>query len=247
MRTQILTDGCCDFTASERMSSTFEQVPVTVEGGIVRFPTAQAYLDAMDPNAEEIYLVTASAALSNQYEVASQARRLFLGTAPECQVHVFNTRSAGVGELLAARRICQLQRSGYGFRQIVERVEKEILTHQLFLLPVSPEGLRRQGLLPAKRFWELPNAVYTMNLEGHVARVAQAASAHGVEKKLVARLAQQDGTGRTLFISHCGCPERARNLAKMIQQEKRFSSILLTECGVPMSLLLQSGGIAVAF
>lgn len=247
MRTQILTDGCCDFTASERMSSTFEQIPVTVVNGAVQFPTAQAYLEAMNPEAEEIYLVTASAALSNQNEVASQARRLFLGTAPNCSVHVFNTRSAGVGELLTARRICQLQRSGYGFRQIVERVEKEILTHHLFLLPVSPEGLRSQGLLPPKRLWEAQTGIYTMNLEGNVVRVARAGSTRGAEKKLLQHLRQCDGTGRTLLISHCGCPERARNLARMVQQEKKFSSILLTECGVPVSLLLQTGGISLAF
>lgn len=247
MRTQILTDGCCDFTASERMSPTFQQIPVAVVDGVVQFPTVQAYLDVMNPAAEEIYLVTASAALSNQYEVASQARRLFLGAAPNCKVHVFNTRSAGVGELLTARRICQLQRSGYGFRQIVERVEKEILTNRMFLLPVSPEGLRRQGLIPPKRLWERADALYALNLEGNVVRLAQAASARGAEKKLLAQLRQCDEPGRTLLISHCGCPERARNLARAIQQEKRFSSILLTECGVPVSLLLQSGGIAVAF
>lgn len=247
MRTQILCDGCCDFTASERMSSMYQQVPVSVENGIVQFPTAQSYLDMMNPSAEEIYLVTASAALSNQYEVASQARRLFLGTAPNCSVHVFNTRSAGVGELLTARRICQLQRSGYNFRQIVERVEKELLTNRMFLLPVTPEGLRAQGLLPPKRLWEMPEGVYTMNLEGRVVRAAQAASVRGAEKKLLAQLRMADGAGKTLMISHCSCPERARNLARMIQPEKRFSSILLTECGTPMALLLRSGGIAVAY
>lgn len=228
------------------MSSLYHPVPVAVEDCIARFPAAQAYLDIMDPSAEEIYIVTASAALSNQYEVASQARRLFLGTAPDCSVHVFNTRSAGVGELLAARRICQLQRSGYSFRQIVERVEKEILTNRLYLLPVSSEGLRQQGLLPPKRLWEPPEAVYTMNLEGRVVRTARAASVRSAEKKLLAQLRLLDGTGKTLILSHCGCPERARNLARMIQQEKRFSSILLTECGAPMALLLRTGGIAVA-
>ena len=247
MHTQILLDGCCDLTASERMRSTFQQIPVAMKDGAVEFPSVQAYLDAMDPNADEIYVVTASAALSNQYEVASQARRLFLATAPQCSVHVFNTRSAGVGELLAARRICQLQRSGYGFRQIVERIEKEILGNRLFLLPVTPEGLRQQGLLPPKRWWELSDGVYTMNLEGHVVRTAQAASARGAEKKLMAVLRQENGAGRTLLISHCGCPERARNLARMVQQEKCFSSILLTECSAPMGLLLQPGGLSVAF
>ena len=247
MRTQILLDGCCDLTASERTRSTFQQIPAAVENGVVRFPGVQAYLDAMDPASEEIYLVTASAALSDQYEAASQARRLFLGTAPQCRVHVFNTRSAGVGELLTARRICQLQRSGYGFRQIVERVEKEILSHRLFLLPASPEGLRGQQLLPPKRFWEASDAVYTMSLEGHVVRAAQSLTARGAEKKLLTLLKQANGLGRTLLISHCGCPERARNLARMVQQEKCFSSILLTECGGPMALLLRAGGLSAAY
>ena len=86
-----------------------------------------------------------------------------------------------------------------------------------------------------------------MNLEGNLVRLTRAASFRGAEKRLLALLKQADGSGRTLLISHCGCPDRARNLARAVQQEKRFSSILLTECGVPLALLLGAGGLAVAY
>ena len=88
MRVQILCDSCCDFTATERLSSVFQKVPATVVVSGCRladdkqfqqrallealraeslelkleFPDERAYLEAMAPGAEERYRVTSSAA-----------------------------------------------------------------------------------------------------------------------------------------------------------------------------------------
>lgn len=273
MRVQILCDSCCDFTATERLSSVFQKVPATVVVSGCRladdkqfqqrallealraeslelkleFPDERAYLEAMDPGAEEIYLVTSSAAVSDQYETASRARRMFLRERPDCRIHVFNTRSGSVGQLLAARQICRLQRSGCAFRQIVERVETEILSSTLLLLPASPEGLRQGGLIHRRRGWGRLHGIYRMTLEGTVARAAAALTERSAEKRLAELLGNSKTAGKTCLISHCGAVERARRLAQLLQKNGRFSSILLTEAGAVSSLLLQEGGVAVGF
>ena len=177
MHVQILCDSFCDFTAAERLSSAFEKVPATVtvagqqfldddgfqqaallpylkEKGAeprIQFPDEQAYLAAMHPEAEEIYIVTSSAANVGQYEAASAARRIRMREIPEQNVHVFNTRGGSVGQLLAAREISRLQRSGCDFRQIVTWVERDILTTRIYLLPADIAFLYNMALLPRKK------------------------------------------------------------------------------------------------
>lgn len=269
MGVQILCDSRCDLTATERMSSLFQKVPATwtlgerpltdhkalgageileavAAGAAIQeaYPGARAYREAMGDG--EIYIVTASAALCGQYEAASQARRLALGDHPGQPIHVFNTRSFSVGQLLAARRICQLQRSGYSFRQIVERVESEILSTRLFLLAPSPERLLQWGGLTRRRR-ERPRPLYTMNLEGRLVRAGGALTDKGAEKRLAEAVARSDGPGKTCLLAHCGCPERARRVAQLLREQQRFSSILLTEAGAATALLLGPGGLALSF
>ena len=267
MRIQILCDSWCDFTPSERISSTFRRISATVTVGGRSFtdgddfrpaellaclrdgqtpelvpPTARDFLAAADDAAEELYILTASAALDGQYDAAFQARRLLLGEQPERRIHVFNTRSAGVGELLAARRVSQLQRSGDPFRQIVERVEAEILANRCCLLPGTPAGLRQLGaaVRPGR-------GIYRMSLEGCPVWLCGGLTDRAAEKRLVRRLGGAGKPGGTCLIAHTGCPERARRVAQLLQQQKRFSSILLTETGVRMTLLLGPGGLALAY
>lgn len=273
LRFQILCDSCCDLTASERMSSVFEKVPaeVTVSGAVLRdgksppqpellraleggpsafqlaFPDALAYLEAVDAAAEHVYLVTSSAETFDQYAVASQARRMLLQREPGRQVHVFNTRSGSVGQLVTARRICALERSGCTYRQVVERVEAELLTTALFLLPASAEGLYRGRLTPRQYGWDKMRSLYTMSVEGRVVRAASALTWRGLEKRLLRRLAACQTSGKTCLIAHCGCPDRARSVAERLRTQASFSGILLTETGVVNSLLLGRGGLAIGF
>lgn len=267
MRIQILCDGFCDFTPSERIGSAFRKLPASAAVGTqsfddgpdfhpaallavrprrgpaaeIRLPGVRDFLSAVDPAAEELYVVTASAALYGQYDAASQARRLLLAERPALRVHVFNTRSIGVGELLAARRISQLQRSGYAFRQIVERVEAEILSNTCCILPGEPEGVRALGA-PARP----GSGVYLLQPDGHTVWLCGGLTDPAAEKRLARRIAA-DPPGRTCLIAHAGCPERARRLARLFQQQKRFASILLTEAGVLTTLLLGRGGVMAAW
>ncbi len=271
MQFQILCDGCCDLTATERRGSVYRKVPAAVSVGErtfaddgdfrpaalldaltrgaearVEFPDAQAYLAAMDPLAEAIYLVTASPALGGQYETASYARRLLLYRKPERQIHVFNTRSGGLGQLLAARRISQLHRSGCSFRQTVERVESDILAASMFFLPGEPEVLRKGGLVPPKRLPERPKWVCAMGLDGSVTRLASAMTEQGAEKKLLEALQSRDTTGKVCLLAHTGCPDRARRVSQQLLRAARFSQIITTETS-PISTLLLRTGLAIAF
>ena len=273
MSFQILCDSCCDFTATEKLGAAFEKVPATVtvsgqkfldDGTFqqsqflrsmeaesielqVEFPDEQAYLNAFDREADAVYIVTAAAASCDQYGVASRARRMYLREHPEKQIHVFNTRSAGVGELLAARQIRRMERYGCNFRQIVSRVEADILTSNTYFMPSSPDSLRQIGLLPKKILPEKPFGIYQAVLEGGLSRPEAAFTEKGAGKKLAAMLENQNLQNRLCLLSHCGCRERAQHLAGLLRQQTSASEIIILETGAVMSLLLHRGGIALAF
>lgn len=273
MKYQILCDCFCDFTATERLSSVFQKVPavVRVSGQAlidgkdfrqqellhaleadsyelkVDYPDEAAYRPLLNPNAQAYYLVTASAALFDQYDVANRVRREILQRAPDACVHVFNTRSCGVGELLAARRISQLERSGCSFRQIVERVESELLSVSTYLLPASADTLRQSGLTAPPRWLEPSRAVYAFDLAGTLVRICGAVSDNRLEQKLAAVVKQRETAGKTCLISYCGCPDRARRAAQVLQKNGSFSTVRMTDAGAVNALLLQRGGISVAF
>ena len=273
MHIQILCDSSCDFTAGEKLSTVFQKVPakVTVSGQVfwddhmvsqtafqsavsrkslelkVEFPDEQAWMKAFDPSAEAIYLITDSAACSDQYETASRAKRMFLRTRRDQKIHVFNTRSGSAGELLAARRIFQLDRSGCAFRQIAERVERDILRFHTFVLPASVETLCQAGILPRTRLPRPANSLYQMNLNGEMTRAASAVTARGAEQKLLQLIGKTERAGRTCLIAHCGCLGRAQQLAASFRRAGLFSDLMLLGTGAVTSLLLHRPGLVVAY
>lgn len=273
MSFQILCDSCCDFTATEKLSATFQKVPasVLVSGQTFRddqafqqaafldaltdksielkvlFPDERAWLEAFDPEAEEIYVVTSSAVLDDQYDTASRARRMFLQRHPGRQIHIFNTRSGSVGELLTARRIRTMERYGCTYRQIVERTEAEILSIGTWLLPASTDSLFQAGLLHKRPAVEWPHGIYRLTMEGTVARAATRPTELGAERKLIELLKTEKTAGKTCLISQCGNLERSRRIAALMRQNELFSEIVLLEAGAVMSLLLRRGGLAIAY
>ena len=273
MRVQILCDSYCDFTAAERLSPTFQKVPAAVilagqrfvdDDGFqqapmlpllsekdaaprVEFPDEQVYLAAMRPDADEIYVVTSSAANVGQYEKAFLARKLRLQDQPDQRIHVFNTRGGSVAQLLAARRIRQMQRSGCDFRQIVERVEKDLLSDRLYLLPADAERLRRLALLAPSKRPALPSVLCGKTMEGGLTILTSAMTDRGAEKKLLRLLAKQHRTGGLCVIAHCGGLERARRLMQALRKSGCFTEFLLAETGAVTSAALGPGGVALAF
>lgn len=271
MRYQILCDTCCDFTATEKMSTVFSRVPAKLtlsgysflddkafrQGAFLEvwdeksfelkaeFPDEDAWLARISSDAARIYLVTASAAVFDQYEVASSAKRRYLEQHPDAQIHVFNTRSFGVAELLAARQINRMERSGCEFRQIVERVENDILKRELYLLPSSPEQLQQSSAI-VNRSTVRGKDIYRTADDGRLMRVATALSAKGAEKKLLRILEKSGNKNHACLIAHCGCIERAHRVSNLLHTKCGIKNIVLLEACAVSSAILQPGGIAIA-
>ena len=68
-------------------------------------PSPERYMGAYDCEADHVYAVTLSSELSGSYNSAVLGRNLLLENCPEKKIHIFNSRSASVGETLIALKI----------------------------------------------------------------------------------------------------------------------------------------------
>lgn len=152
MKYKIVVDSCCELPEKFRDNEKFESIPLvlTVEGEDIiddatfdqasflkkvadspncpksSCPSPERYMKAYECEAEHIYAVTLSAELSGSYNSAILGKNLFQEEHPDVKVHVFNSRSASIGETLIALKIVECEEAGLPFEETVAVVEKYI-------------------------------------------------------------------------------------------------------------------------
>ena len=78
-------------------------------------PSPERYMQAYDCGADHVYAVTLSANLSGSYNSAVLGKNLLLDEKPGQKIHVFDSRSASVGESLIALKIEECENQGMEF------------------------------------------------------------------------------------------------------------------------------------
>ena len=278
MSFKIVVDSCCDLTAQMRREPCFVKVPLSIHSNGSIFvhddtldqadllwamkqsedapstacPSPQAYLDAFQGDAEDIYVVTLSALLSGSHNSAEQARVLLEEEHPEKNIHVFNSCSASSGEVLAALKIQELAAAGMPFKRVVREVEQFIYQMQTLFVLESLENLRKNGRLTkvqamitgALRIKLLMGATP----EGEICKLGQALSMKQALSRLVDRIAADPAhKGRTIAICHCNCLDRAFQVKQQIEANCQAENILILEAGGITTVYANAGGIVVAY
>ena len=84
-------------------------------------------MNAYEGEAEHVYVVTLSGKLSGSYNSAVLGAQLYNEEHEENKkIHVFNSKSASIGETLIGLKVQELEESGLSFEEVVEQVEKYI-------------------------------------------------------------------------------------------------------------------------
>src|SRR5699024_4989784 len=95
--------------------------------------------------AKDIFAVTISANLSGTYNSAMLAKDMILDEYPNKFVHVFNSKSASVGETLVSLKIEELIKEKLDNLEIVKTVEKYIDEMKTFFILESLDNLIKNG------------------------------------------------------------------------------------------------------
>ena len=110
-------------------------------------PSPERYMRAYDCEAEHIYAVTLSSELSGSYNSALLGRDLIMEDHPDKKIHVFNSRSASIGESLIGMKIQECEEAGMSFEEVVSTVEHYIEGQHTFFVLENLDTLRKNGRL----------------------------------------------------------------------------------------------------
>lgn len=215
-------------------------------------PSPERYMRAFDCDADHIYAVTLSAELSGSYNSAVLGSNLLNEEKPGRQIHVFNSRSASVGQTLIAMKIQECEEAGYSFDKVIETVDAYIAGQHTFFVLDNLETLRKNGRL-SKAKALVASALKIKPVMGSTdeGSICQLDQARGMNKALVKMAEQivaktQDSETKTLAISHCNCHERAVLLRNAIQERMNVKDIVILDTAGVSSMYANDGGVIVA-
>ena len=215
-------------------------------------PSPERYMRAFDCDADHIYAVTLSAELSGSYNSAVLGNNLLNEEKPGRQIHVFNSKSASVGQTLIAMKIQECEEAGYSFEQVIETVDNYIAGQHTFFVLDKLETLRKNGRL-SKAKALVASALKIKPVMGSTdeGSICQLDQARGMNKALVKMAEQivdktQNSETKTLAISHCNCHERAVLLRNALQERMNVKNIVILDTAGVSSMYANDGGVIVA-
>lgn len=272
---KIIIDSCGELSKEMQEDGHFENVPLTLQIGDTEIvddksfdqadflkkvaeseegpksacPSPDAYMQAMDCDAEHIYVITLSSQLSGSYNSACLAKDLFLEDNEDKKICIIDSKSASIGESLIGLHIAACEEAGMDFETVVENVEKYIEEQHTFFVLESLETLRKAGRLSNLK----AKLASTLNIkpimgsteEGSIQQLAQARGMNKALDRMIQSMMEvtQNCENRILAISHCNCKERALQLKEKIEKVASFKEIFIVDTAGVSSMYANDGGI----
>lgn len=216
-------------------------------------PSPERYVRAYAGEAENVYAVTLSSQLSGSYNSAELGKKLYLEESKEKKnIHVFDSKSASIGETLIAMKIAECEEAGMGFEEVIREVDHFIEGQNTYFVLETLDTLRKNGRLSNLKAF-VAGALNIKPVMGSTpeGQICQLAQARGM-KKALEKMAQEvvsrtaDSKGRILAIAHCNCPQRAQLVKDKLNEMGEFKDIIILDTAGISSLYAGDGGVIVA-
>lgn len=202
-------------------------------------------------SAQNIFGITISSKLSGTFNSAMLAKDLVLEEEDK-KIHIFDSKSASVGQTLIGLKIKELADNGLHFEKVVEEVEKYIKNMKTFFISESLDNLIKNGRIPSwkgKLAMALKIRPIMTAIDGDIEMFEKVRGS----KKAFERLAQivkeksKDTSDKVLAISHVNNLERAVKLKERISELCNFKEIIIVPTHGLTSLYCDDQGIILAF
>lgn len=178
---------------------------------------------------------------------------MFKEEEPNKFIHVFDSKSASIGETLVAMKIHELIEKKLSNLEIIEKVEKYIKEKRTYFILESLDNLIKNGRI-SKTKGLIANVlnlkpVMGSDEDGNIKLVENARGTKKAFRRLVEIIGE---TGerfeeRILAISHANALERAEELKKEIQSRYNFKDIILVKQAGLSTAYANDGGIILVF
>ena len=278
MSFHIVADSCCELTADMKKRGHIEIAPLTLEVGgesilddetfdqkyfLKRVaecpecpksacPSPDYFRKSFLNGAERCYAVTLSAQLSGSYNSAVLGANLAQEENEDLKIHVFNSRSASIGETLIVKKIVECEEAGMSFERVVETVELYISTQHTYFVLENLETLRKNGRLSKAKALVASalkiKPVMGATSEGDIVQLDQARGINKALMKMVDAIVNdaQHVENKTLAISHCNCPERAEMVKEALLERLAVQDVFVLDTQGVSSMYANDGGIIIA-
>lgn len=214
-------------------------------------PSPEVYRTAFERDVDHAYAVTLSAELSGSCNSAVLARQMVLEEHPEKKIHVFNSRSASVGETLITMKIQEYEEEGLSFEEIVEKVEAYIESQTTYFVLESLETLRKNGRLSnLKAFVATALKIKPVMRSTPAGAIMQLDQARGLNRALMkmANYVAQEAVNparKILAVTHVNCPERGKMVANAIRELIPVKDVIVLNAAGCSTMYANDGGIIV--
>ena len=277
MSYKVIVDSCGELTEEMKASGNFETASLTMEVGGVRIiddasfdqadflrrvaecpespksscPSPEDYMEKYRCEAERVYAVTLTAELSGSYNSAVLAKNLYIEEYGDKNIHVFNSRSASIGETLIAMKVQECEAAGMTFEQVVETVERYIDGQHTYFVLENLDTLRKNGRLTGIKSLVAGalniKPVMAATPEGTICQIGQARGIKKALAKMVDQIAEetQEAEEKVLAISNCNCRERAREVERMLMAKMKVKASFVIDTAGISSMYANDGGIIV--
>lgn len=278
MSYRVVVDSCGELTQEMKDSGCFVNVPLSITVGEHHIiddetfdqadflrkvaecpdcpksscPSPEKYMESYRCNADHIYAVTLSANLSGSYNSAVLGKNLYEEEYGDKPIHVFDSRSASIGQTLIALKIAECEEAGMPFEQVVETVENYITDQITYFVLESLEALRKNGRLTGMKAL----VATALNIKPYCGAtpqgtIFQAGQARGIKKalsKMVEVFVEElkNPQGKIIAISHCNCFERALSVKRMLEEKIKVKKIIVLDTNGISSTYASDGGIIVS-
>ena len=278
MSFHIVADSCCELTADMKKRGNIEIAPLTLEVGGESIlddetfdqkyclkraaecpespksacPSPDYFRKSFLNGAERCYAVTLSAQLSGSYNSAVLGANLAQEENEDLKIHVFNSRSASIGETLIVKKIVECEEAGMSFERVVETVELYISTQNTYFVLENLETLRKNGRLSKTKALVASalkiKPVMGATPEGDIVQLDQARGINKALMKMVDAIVNdaQHVENKTLAISHCNCPERAEMVKEALLERLAVQDVFVLDTQGVSSMYANDGGIIIA-
>ena len=214
-------------------------------------PSPEVYLEAFDCGADHLYAVTLSANLSGSYNSAVLGQNIYLEERPDAKVYVFNSRSASVGETLIGLKIQECEEKGMAFEEVVDTVERYIAGQNTWFVLENLDTLRKNGRLSKVKALVATalriKPVMASTPEGEITQLDQARGMNKALIKMVDAIVEktEHPEKKTLAISHCNCPGRAKIVYDALMERLPFRDAVVLDTAGVSTMYANDGGIIV--
>ena len=213
-------------------------------------PSPQAFFEEM-VDYDEVFIITISSRLSTIYNSACIARDMFLEKFPARKAHVFDSRSAVVGQTLLADKIQTMINDSLPFDEIVAKGEKLVGEIRTYFILEDLGNLVKNG-----RMSKLAGRIASMlsinpvcrGNDGNIEIVSKTRGMKAGIKKMVEEMGKglANISEKTLYISHVLNPDRAEEVKARALEIYNFKEVQIVGSKGLTSVYANEGGIVVA-